>query len=146
MEEDIQMIDNLELHRKDKFVNVSVNPRLYPLEVIYSSAYIFIDRAFVMIDGDPKEEILVQLRPKNDSDIEELGREFNNELLNYMVYLHRTVKNQGLRETIMRRALLTNEQDGKQEHRFIHHPRNEASYTEDPEKIAKPWKNKDECK
>lgn len=110
MEEDIFTTDNLEIHKKDNFVVVSINPKLYPLEVIYSAAYIFISRAYIMIDGDPREEVLVQLRPKTDIDIEILGREFNNELLNYMVYMHRTIRTQGIREAIVQRALATNAQ------------------------------------
>jgi len=108
MEEDVFVIGNLEVHKKDNFVIVSVNPKLYPLEVIYSTAYIFINNTYVMIDGDPGEEIIVQLIPKTDTDIEVLGREFNNELLNYMVYMHRSMKNQGIREAIVQRALATN--------------------------------------
>lgn len=138
MEEDVFVTDNLEIHKKDNFVIISVNPKLYPLEVIYSAAYIFIDKAYVMIDGDPREEILVQLRPKASTDVEVLGREFNNELLNYMVYMHRTIRSQGIREAIVQRALATNAQTSQPS------PQAESpSYIEDPEKIAKPWKFKD---
>lgn len=109
MEEDVITIDNFEIHKKDNFVNVSINPNLYPLEVIYSAAYIFIDKAYVMIDGDPREEILVQLRPKDSNvDIEVLGREFNNELVNYMTYMHRAMRNHNIMDSIVQRAMATN--------------------------------------
>jgi His-Xaa-Ser system protein HxsD len=110
MEEDISVIDNLQINRKENTVSISINPNLYPVEVIYSAAYIFINQAYVMIDGDPKEEILVRLKPKNSMDLETLGREFNNELVNYMAYLLRTVRSQGTREEIVQRAMATNSQ------------------------------------
>lgn len=142
MEEDVFVTDNLEVHKKDNFVIISINPKLYPLEVIYSAAYIFIDKAYVMIDGDPREEILVQLRPKASMDIEVLGREFNNELLNYMVYMHRTIRSQGIREAIVQRALATNAQTQQQVSETAQ-VEQAPSYIEDPEKIAKPWKQKE---
>ena len=141
MEEDVFVIDNLEVHKKDNFVTISINTKMYPLEVIYSTAYIFINRAYVLIEGDPTEEVLVQLRTKTGMDIETLGREFNNELLNYMVYMQRTSKSRSIREAILQRVLSTNSQ--VQTSKPILSPQPEKLYIEDPEKIAKPWKPKD---
>lgn len=146
MEDDILAIDNMEIHKKDNFVIVSVNPKLYSLEVIYSAAYIFIDRAFVMIDGDPREEVLVQLRPKSNTEIETLGREFNNELINYSVYLYRTLRSQNIREDIVKRALATNAQINPSTNTQTNDqiPKSETPTAEtvihnDLEKTAKPW-------
>lgn len=105
MEEDVLRIDNLEIHKKDNSIIVSVNPNLYPLEVIYSAAYIFINRAFIIIEGNPKEEILIKLIPKDKTDLEILGREFNTELINYMSYMYRTIRNQSIREAMVMKAL-----------------------------------------
>jgi len=138
MEQDVFVTDNLEVHKKDNFVRISVNPTLYPLEVIYSAAYIFINRAYVMIDGNPKEEVFVQLRPKDNVDLESLGREFNNELLNYMTYLYRSIRSQNIREAMVQSALGANAQTSITESRTT-----EASYLDDPENIAKPWKPKE---
>ena len=144
MEEDIFITDNLEVHKKDNFVAVSINPTLYSLEIIYSAAYTFIDRAYIIIDGDPKEEIIVQIRPKdNSADIENLGREFNNELINYSVYMHRTIKNQVIRETIVQRALNTNNFQPQASQYNRDSQENQISYIEDPDNIAKPWKAKE---
>lgn len=136
MEEDISVIDNLQINRKENFVSISINPNLYPVEVIYSAAYIFINQAYVMIDGDPKEEILVKLKPKGSMDIETLGREFNNELVNYMTYLLRTARSQVIREEIVQRALATNAQS-------VQPSQPVKSFIDDPERIAKPWKQKE---
>jgi His-Xaa-Ser system protein HxsD len=148
MEEDIVVVDNLEIHKKDNFVTISINPNLYPLEVIYSAAYIFINRAYVMIDGHPEGEILVQLRPKTNinTDAETLGREFNNELINYMTYLQRAARSQNIRESILKRALETNSQSepSKSIESAKKDDLTQKTYIEDPEKIAKPWMSKDQ--
>lgn len=102
-------INNLEIDKKGGYLIVSINPKIYPIEVIYSSAYVFLDRAYLLIDGNPEEEIFVQMKPKNKKeDLEKLGNEFNNELVNYAVYTVQAVRNQPLRKAIIERALLTN--------------------------------------
>jgi His-Xaa-Ser system protein HxsD len=102
-------INNLEIDKKGGYLIASVNPKIYPLEVIYSAAYVFLDRAYLLIDGDPEGEIFVQVKPKNkNEDLEKLGNEFNNELLNYSVYVVQAVRNQPLRKAIIERALMTN--------------------------------------
>jgi His-Xaa-Ser system protein HxsD len=109
-------INNLEIDKKGEYLIVSVNPKIYPLEIIYSAAYVFLDRAYLLIDGNPKREIFVQMKPKNkNEDMEKLGNEFNNELVNYAVYVVQAVRNQPLRKAIIERALVTNLQKGVSE-------------------------------
>jgi len=106
---DSKGINNLEINKEGEYLIVSINPKIYPLEVIYSAAYVFLDRAYLLIDGNPEEEIFVQMKPKNrKEDLEKLGNEFNNELVNYSVYVVQAVRNQPLRKAIIERALLTN--------------------------------------
>lgn len=105
------MEGNLEIHEKEGYVWVSINPRIYRLEVVYSAAYMFLETCYVLIDGDPQEEIIVELRPKNETnpaDLRTFGREFNNELVNYANYAVQCIRNMGIRETILKRVLLTN--------------------------------------
>lgn len=101
---------NLEIRDDEGLLVVSVNPKIYPLNIIYSAAYVFIDKAFVIIDGDPMEEIVVEIRPKDKTqDLEQMGRDFNNELLSYAVYEVQSLKNAPLREAIVKRAMLVGE-------------------------------------
>lgn len=106
--------DNLEIDEPGQSLVVKVNPRFYPLEVIYSAAYALLDRAYVTLDGDPQQEILVKMRPVQPSgaDLERLGREFNNELLNYTMYAVQSERNKAVRDAIIQRALLTSTQPG----------------------------------
>ena len=83
----IKKIGNMELHDDENYVVISLNPDIYPLDIAYLACYIMLDRAFIVLDGDPKKEIIIELRPKDKTKkIDELGREFNNELINYAVY------------------------------------------------------------
>ena len=128
--------DNIKPSRVGNLVAVNVNPSIYPLDVIYSAAYVLMDRAYVLIDGDPYKRVTVELRPKNKgTDLEKLGRSFNNELLNYCMYKTQVEKNSEIRRAIIQRALVTNEFAGDD----IDDP---EGYVDDPEGIAIPWEEK----
>lgn len=103
-------LKNIELH--EGFVLISVNPKLYPLSVIYAAAYAMLDRVHVIIDGDPETEILVELRAKSkDEDLKEIAYCFNDELINYSIYTIQAARNKKLRETIVENALRGNLRD-----------------------------------
>jgi len=105
-------IDNIEIDKENKHVLIHVNPRIYPLHTVFSAAYVFIDRAYVMIDGDPNLEILVQMIPKDkNNDLERLSRDFNNELVNYAYYSVQVAVNNPFREAIIRKAFETQYQE-----------------------------------
>jgi len=123
-------IDNLEVDPDGNFVLVSVNPKIYPLEIVYSAAYVFIDRAYVILDGDVSDEIFVELRPKSGQDPMTLGREFNNELLNYAASAVQSLRSQNVRDAIVQRAFVTN--SGA--------PAPSGDFRSDPKGIASLWK------
>lgn len=150
-------IDNICIYFDKGFVKIKVNPKIFPLEIVYSASYIFIDQAYVFIDGDPKKEIVVKLRPKEkEKNLEQLGIDFNNELLNYAVYENQSNKNKVIKEAVVQKALFTDgsictdslsdagdeslkvsdslevddEEDNNSE---------DCSYLDDPLGIAKPW-------
>jgi His-Xaa-Ser system protein HxsD len=136
---DIKTIDNLEIHGKEGFVVVSVNPKIYPLEIVYSASYVFLEKAYVVLSGNPEEEITVQLRDKAaKADVEALGRDFNNELLKYAVYKMHSSESRQIRDSIVAKALQTNSGDDE-----CGCDDNDAQadedYLDDPLGIAKPW-------
>lgn len=99
-------MNNFEI--KDGSVVVSVNPKIYPLDVIFSAAYIFTDKNYIVLDGNPEEEILVEIKPKEKTDdMEKIANELNNELINYAAYAVQMARNAHLRHIIMRRILQT---------------------------------------
>ena len=120
---------NYSLDEKDKSVLIKINSNIYPLEVIYSAAYVFLDRAYVIIDsGDSKEEILVQLKAKEPKqDLEEIAQSFNNELVSYAVYVVQAARSSSIRQAIVEAALSPVKET------------EESEFIEDPLGIAKPW-------
>lgn len=103
--ENKKFISNVKIDKIKGIVFISVNTKIYALESIYSSAYIFLDKAYILIDGDPKKEVIVELKPKKEYDLEKLGGEFNNELLNYVTYSTLAKKNEEIRKMLLQRAL-----------------------------------------
>jgi His-Xaa-Ser system protein HxsD len=143
MGEAARNVSNLEIHPDHVLVHVST--RIYPKDIVYYAAYVFLDRAFVVLDGNPEDIISVELRPKQKSkDLEELGRDFNNELLNYAVYKFQLEKNRYVRDAILKQALEgLAEPEVRIEDDCIDEMKpeisNDATYEDDPLGIAKPW-------
>ncbi|MCJ7479346.1 MAG: ferredoxin [Candidatus Nanohaloarchaeota archaeon QJJ-7] len=103
----MEFADNVEVS-EEGYAEVGINPEIFSLEVIYSAAYTFLDRAYFVFDGDPDEEIKVRLKPKGEEDAEELALEMQNELINYAVYVIQASRNQEVRNAIIKKALATN--------------------------------------
>ncbi len=129
---------NIELKPKENTAVISVNPKVFALEVIYAASYVLLDRAYFILDGNPEEEIKVLMRPKKKlkkNELEELALKFQDELINYSVYVVQAARNQAVREAIIKRAFATNmgagtggASTGKGEPRI-----------DDPKGIAEPW-------
>lgn len=135
MAKDIFSIDNMELNKSKGNVIISVNPKVYGLDIIFSAAYIFIDKAYVIVDGDPNEEIIVQLKVKDKKiDLEKLGRDFNNELINYSFYSIQTARSMPIRAAIVQRAFKTQADELGEGEKIS------GDGSVDLEEIAKPWK------
>lgn len=102
-------MENFEIDLEKGIVIMSLNPKLYSLDVVFSAAYIFTEKCYVLLDGDPLQEIMVELKPKSqDMDLKAIGREFNNELINYANYDLQFKRNARLREIFLQRIMLTN--------------------------------------
>lgn len=122
-------MENFEI--KDSSVILSVNPKIYPLDVIFSAAYIFTDKNYIILDGNPEDEILVEIKPKEKTnEMEKIAMEFNNELVNYGSYAVQSARNTHLRHIILQRVLQT----------AGHQARSEVSNLSD----SKPWKKENE--
>lgn len=127
-------------------VTITINPKLYALETIYSAGYVFLDRAYILLDGDPKKDILVKLKPKEKEDLKKLGLEFFNELINYADYQKRAEQTKKIREMLLERALITNDpsviQNNEEFEDNLDDLEDDEDYLDDPEGIAIPWEEK----
>ena len=127
-------------------ITISVNSKLYPLEAVYSAAYVFMDRAYIVLDGDPEKEIIVKIKPKSGCLLENIEGEFNNELLNYADYLTRAKETKKIREMFLQRAILSNDPEMISEKNSAglepEEEPEEVIFLKDPESIAVPWEEK----
>jgi His-Xaa-Ser system protein HxsD len=112
----------------DGFATIELSGRIYGLKAIISAAYLFCDRAYVVLDGEPEGKVLVTLSAKGKTDLKAMVEEFNTQLLHSKVYEQQVEKNGSLREEMLKRALLTNIVPDEP--------------IEDPEGILIPWEEK----
>lgn len=124
-------------------INVIVNSELYPLEAIYGACYVFLDKAYLRLSGDPKKEINVSIKPKEKEGkkkLEEISGDFLNELLNYSLRCKISSNNRKIREYIIGKALYSSLPQGS----IIE--KKEEGKKEDWEKdelgITTPWEEK----
>ena len=64
-------------------MTLSLDIGLYPRDVLYAAAYVFLDRAYVLLDRN-ESRFLVHLRgkqPLDEATLRAMGGEFENELL-----------------------------------------------------------------
>ena len=127
---------NLIISRENNRVTAKIKPSIYPLDTIYGAAYIFMDRAYVLLDGNPDTEVSVELIPKRGYDLDTLGMEFNNELLNYATYKEISTRNSAVRLAIIQRAFFTGDISECPEES------ENLDYLDDPEGISIPWEEK----
>ena len=79
--ENTLLLSNFEINKKNNAVVLYINPKIFPVSVINKTASLFKEKAWVAVDAN-EDEILIELKPKVETDLELLAREFNNELLN----------------------------------------------------------------
>ncbi len=131
---------SIKITKKKNEIIISLNPDVYPLEAVYGACYVFIDRAYLFLNGNPKKEIKVSIKGKkelNSKELEILVGEFKNELLNYVLRLS-IAKNTGkIRDTIVERALFSALSPQETREKGV-----EEVFEEDPLGIAVPWEER----
>lgn len=100
---------NLNFKKEGDVYKMFYNPEFYPMDVIFSTSYVFLEKAYIYLSGDSKKEIVVNIKPKEGIDGEKLIIDFNDELLNYIEYKNNLISNKGLRDMILQRAIVTND-------------------------------------
>ncbi len=132
------------------FFQINLDPELYPLDVITSAAYSYLDKAYIFLSGDKNKEIIVNLKPKNETfNKEKITLEFSEALLNYLEYKNNYNNNKEIRQMILQRAIVTNDPEMLEEN----FPNKELSDDEfkdlfkgedleEIENIAMPWEEK----
>jgi His-Xaa-Ser system protein HxsD len=99
-------MENVKVSEDGTHAIVSVNPKIYSLPTIYSAAYVFLDRAYLVLDENAGK-VLVHIKPKDGKNPGKIGLEFHNELLNYANYSKNVKENNEITKMIVQRALLS---------------------------------------
>jgi len=122
---------------KDKIIEFKINTKIYSVTAIYQAAYLFLDKVYVFLDGEPEKEITVIFKEKDGkNELEKLAGEFHNELLNQLLREKIGESNAKIREYIVSAALynaVPNEVDK------LLQEVEEEDWQEDPLGIAKTW-------
>lgn len=130
-------------------VTLALEIGLYPIDVLYGAAYIFIDRAYVLLDKDEGQgrpgRYLVRLRgkqPLSESQLLALSGEFGNELLSQALRRKIVKQNQKIIEEIATQAI-AGAAGGSLPTDFMAADSDDGlDFLDDPLGIAVPWEEK----
>jgi His-Xaa-Ser system protein HxsD len=132
------------INLKENQIVFWLNSQNYSLEAIYATAYVFINRCYVYLDGDPKKTIAVVLKGKeklNEKQLKVLQGEFLNELLNYLLRVEIGKRNRKVRESILASVVASSLESDLFESAAKSN-QGGGSWIEDPLGIAIPWEEK----
>ena len=125
-------------------ISLTLQEDIYPLDAIYGTAYLFIDRCYVFLQRPADKRVALRLRGKKALDtaqLEALAGEFTNELLNQILRFRIGASTSKIREYYMARA-------------FVSHPAQSSidallaeldaeELEEDDLEISVPWEQND---
>lgn len=138
-------MENIQVDAGQNRVTVAVNPAVYPLDVIYGASFVYVDRAFVMLDRRDDNHVLVSLtaRLKSDEDaLRNLAGAFANELLTQALRETIAKKTQKIRELVINRALYSTLDSGGAGGGMDFEEEDDLEFLDDPLGIAVPWEEK----
>lgn len=99
---DDYLIDNID------HAALIINPKIFPMDIIFSASYILLDKAYIILDGDPATQVIVKIRAKSSKNHRAMAEAFYDQLYNYQVYKQQADASKEIRKSIIQRALLTN--------------------------------------
>jgi His-Xaa-Ser system protein HxsD len=127
---------------KNDTLEISLSTKVYPLEAIYGTCYVFIDRAYLFLDGDPKKEIKVSIKGKetlSKKQLEALAGEFLNELLSATLRANLDKETKKIRQHIVEQAIFSAVGPEIETGEVVEET---VNYEDDPLGIAVPWEDK----
>ncbi|MBD3359210.1 MAG: His-Xaa-Ser system protein HxsD [Candidatus Buchananbacteria bacterium] len=130
-----------EFDKKIQQIEFKINSKIYPLTTIYQATYLFLDKVYVFLDGQPEKEIKAFFKLKehvNKEQLENLVGQFYNELLNQVLREKISQANDKIREYIVSQALYSAVPSEVDE--LLKEV--EDDWQKDPLGIAQPWQEK----
>ena len=126
-------------------VVVPVDTTVYPLDAVYGAAYVFLDRAYVVLEKDKATTIRVSLTSKTPATrdaLMALGGEFVNELLNQAIRANLDESARKIREYIVVKSHYGRGTGGTMDIEGLLDQTLKEAFDEDPLDIAVPWEEK----
>ncbi|MCX7958494.1 MAG: His-Xaa-Ser system protein HxsD [Deltaproteobacteria bacterium] len=129
-----------------KTYEFEIDTNFYPQDAVYSVSYLLLEKYYIKLKSGKKNSIIMQITTDNllqKSQVDELMRRIEQELINQTLRLRIAKENQKLREYILGKALLgaqfgvTDNTTGVTE--------TGENYLDDPLGIATPWEEKKAC-
>lgn len=138
-------IENLE--PATSTLTLSLDVGLYPRDVLYAAAYVFLDRAYVLLDREDSRYVVRfrSKRPLDDAAFRAIAGEFENELLAQALRLRVVDANQRIVETVVAVAIagaaagVEPDPGSPPEHAPLVEPGSSDDFLSDPAGIARPW-------
>lgn len=88
-----------------------INPKVYSLERVYATAYIFLDKYYFILDGDKEKEIIVRIKPKDpkasNEALEKFANQFFEEIISISNYFNQFERNKEVIGMVLQRALFS---------------------------------------
>jgi His-Xaa-Ser system protein HxsD len=140
------------LDTKTSTLTLSLDSSLYPREVLYAAAYVFLDRAYLLLDRTDTR-FLVHIRgkePLGESTLRAMVGEFENELLAQALRLRVIKANQRIIESVTTLAIAgavggMHEGDAPADMGNGNTGHDDSTdFLDDPLEISKPWEPKKE--
>ena len=102
-------MEKIKIKEDENLAVVNIDTSMYSIDAIYGAAYNFLDKVYVLLDGDPKKTVQVSLKGKekmSKKEIEDMAHSFFNELVSLEVRTKISNKNRLIREYIISAALV----------------------------------------
>jgi len=90
-------------------VLLTIDPGLYPEDVVLKAAYWLTDRCYVHVDRLPGGQIRAEIRPKDDEnspDLPDVSGEFCNALIDFAVRAQVSEETKDIQEALVQRAFV----------------------------------------
>src|SRR5262245_66459501 len=136
------------LDARTSSLTLSLDIGLYPREVLYAAAYVFLDRAYVLLDR-VESRFVVHLRgkrPLDEATLQAMAGEFENELLAQALRHQVVDANQRIIEDVVAVAIAGaaagvegSGATGLEGATLIEADDPEDGFLDDPQGIARPW-------
>ena len=93
---------------KNNELILRINPKVYSIERVYATAYIFLDRFYFIFDGDKDKEIIIRIKPKGQkTDLEAFANQFFEEMVSISNYFSQFERNREIINIVLQRALFS---------------------------------------